>query len=54
VVNLAKDRWRELGRPVPEAPLDVDVVDPPHFDVLGDLANLRAALILTLENANVD
>jgi RNA polymerase sigma-70 factor (sigma-E family) len=35
VVNLAKDRWRQLGRRPAEAPLERDVPEP-EVDVFGD------------------
>jgi RNA polymerase sigma-70 factor (sigma-E family) len=43
VVNLAKDRWRQLGRQPAESPLDMDVPDP-HVDVFSERdVLLRAA-----------
>jgi RNA polymerase sigma-70 factor (sigma-E family) len=35
VVNLAKDRWRQLGRRPSETPLEIDVAEP-DADALGD------------------
>jgi RNA polymerase sigma-70 factor (sigma-E family) len=35
VVNLAKDRWRQLGRRPAEAPLDTDLPEP-QVDTFGD------------------
>ena len=46
VVNLAKDRWRQLGRRPVEAPLEADVAEP-QGDVFGDRdVLLRATRLL--------
>jgi len=46
VVNLAKDRWRQLGRRPVEAPLEADVAEP-QGDVSGDRdVLLRATRLL--------
>jgi RNA polymerase sigma-70 factor (sigma-E family) len=43
VVNLAKDRWRQLGRRPAELPLEVDVRAPESSALLDRDALLRAA-----------
>jgi RNA polymerase sigma-70 factor (sigma-E family) len=46
VVNLAKDRWRQLGRRPTEAPLQLDVPEP-EVDAFGDRdVLLRAVRVL--------
>ena len=43
VVNLAKDRWRDLGRRPAELPLEVDVQAPDSTQVLDRHVLVRAA-----------
>lgn len=46
VVNLSKDRWRELARRPAEAPLETDVAEPEHGALLDRDQLLRASLSL--------